>query len=55
MAICIRYLHLHEIDENSLFSEERLALEELLQDSDLFDDYYVPNDFNIYCSWEAWE
>lgn len=54
-AICIRYLLLHEIDLNSLFSEERLALEELPQDSDLFGDFHAPNDFSLCCSWEAWE
>lgn len=55
MAICIRYLLLHEINNVGLFSEECLALEELPQDSNLFNDNGVPNDYDPYCSWEAWE
>lgn len=55
LAICIRYLLVHEIGENSLFSEERWALEELPQDPDLFDDDDVPNDFSLQCSWDKWE
>jgi len=55
LAICIRYLLLHEIGENSLFSQERLALEELPYDPGLFDDNPAPSDFSLYCSWEAWE
>ncbi|KAK3994874.1 hypothetical protein QBC44DRAFT_367073 [Cladorrhinum sp. PSN332] len=55
LAICIRYLLLHEINNVGLFSEECLALEELPQDPDLFNDNGVPNNYDPYCSWEAWE
>ncbi|KAK3332634.1 hypothetical protein B0T19DRAFT_439454 [Cercophora scortea] len=60
LAICIRYLLLHEINNVGLFSAEHLALEELPQDSDLFNDdngNQVPanNDYDPCCSWEAWE
>lgn len=55
-AICIRY-PLQEIDQNSLFSDERLALQELPQDVDLFGDDQVPNhsSLDMHCLWEVWE
>ncbi|KAK0642064.1 hypothetical protein B0T16DRAFT_462079 [Cercophora newfieldiana] len=54
LTICIKYLLLQEINITSLFSEERLALEELPQVSNLFDDS-EPNNYTAQCSWEAWE
>ncbi|KAK0712951.1 hypothetical protein B0T26DRAFT_803888 [Lasiosphaeria miniovina] len=44
LAISVRYLLLHEIGENNLLAEERLVLEELPQDPDLFDDDHVPTE-----------
>jgi len=56
-AICIRYLLLQEIDQNTLFSDESVVLQELPQDPDPFSDGYEPDDSNLdmHCSWEAWE
>ncbi|KAK0703227.1 hypothetical protein B0T26DRAFT_876304 [Lasiosphaeria miniovina] len=54
LAISVSYL-LHEIGENNQLAEERLALEELPQDPDLFDNDHMPTEVSLYCSWEAWE
>ncbi|TPX14511.1 uncharacterized protein E0L32_005475 [Thyridium curvatum] len=55
LATCIRYLLLPEINQINLFSEERLAIEELPQDPELFKENREPNDYDHYCSWEVWE
>ncbi|KND92704.1 Vegetative incompatibility protein HET-E-1, partial [Tolypocladium ophioglossoides CBS 100239] len=54
LDVCIRYLLLDDIGYIDLFSEEHLAIEELPQGLDLFDND-VPNDYDPYCTWEAWE
>lgn len=55
LDICIRYLLLRDIGEVALFSPEYLAIEELPQDTSLFRDDDEVNDFDMTCSWEAWE
>ncbi len=56
LDICIRYLLLHDIGAIALFSEEQLAIEELPQECDLFDDSGVePSNYDPYCTWEVWE
>ncbi|MBE3044362.1 hypothetical protein IMZ48_17705, partial [Candidatus Bathyarchaeota archaeon] len=55
LNICVRYLLLDEIDEIYLFSEEQVALENLPQTSNLFDDDEGPVEYDGNCSWEAWE
>ncbi|KAG2004120.1 hypothetical protein GB937_009137 [Aspergillus fischeri] len=42
LDICIRYLLLDDIDQRSLFSEEQMAIAELPQDDDLFNDNKEP-------------
>ncbi|PKX89144.1 NACHT domain protein [Aspergillus novofumigatus IBT 16806] len=53
--ICIRYLLLDEIGQRSLFSEEQMAIAELPQDDDLFDENKEPVQYDRYCTWESWE
>jgi hypothetical protein len=55
LNICIGYLLLHEIGNVDLCSEESLAIEELPQYADLFDDYCQPDDYDAHCSWKVWE
>ncbi|KAI2813708.1 hypothetical protein CBS115989_9222 [Aspergillus niger] len=55
LDICIRYLLLTEIDDQYLFSEEQIAMSELPQESDLFNDEKEPAKYDTHCSWEAWE
>ncbi|RYO93538.1 hypothetical protein DL763_004334 [Monosporascus cannonballus] len=57
LDICIRYLMLDEIGNTNLFSEELLAIEELPQEIDLFDDNNdrEPIEYDPSCTWEAWE
>lgn len=55
MDICVRYLLLEEIDQIDLFSEEQVALENLPQAFDLFDNDEGPAELDMNCSWEAWE
>ncbi|RYP45020.1 hypothetical protein DL768_008585 [Monosporascus sp. mg162] len=57
LQTCIRYLMLDEISNTDLFSEELLAIEELPQEIDLFDDSNdgEPIEYDPSCSWEAWE
>jgi hypothetical protein len=55
LDICIRYLLLQDIGEKDLFSEETLAIEELPQGIDLFNDDTEPNEYDPYCTWEAHE
>lgn len=55
LNICIRYLLLAEIGNTDLFSKEQVAIEELPQDFELFDDDREPVEYDPYCTWEAWE
>lgn len=55
LDICIRYLLLEEIGNRDLFSEEQVAIAELPQESDLFNDNEGPVEYNPYCTWETWE
>ncbi len=55
LNICIRYLLLDEIGNIDLFLEEQVAIEELPQEFDLFDDDGQPVEYDPYCTWEAWE
>ncbi|GKZ25938.1 hypothetical protein AbraIFM66951_002452 [Aspergillus brasiliensis] len=55
LDICIRYLLLDDIGNRDLFSQEQMAIAELPQDVDLFEDKEGPVDYNPYCSWETWE
>ncbi|KAG9240034.1 hypothetical protein BJ878DRAFT_562488 [Calycina marina] len=53
--ICIRYLLLDDFGHTDLFSEEQVAIEELSQEFDLFNDDEEPTDYDPGCTWEAWE
>lgn len=55
LDICIRYLLLDEIGNRDLFSEEQVAIAELPQESDLFNDNEGAVEYNRYCTWETWE
>lgn len=55
LDICVRYLLLGEIGVKLVFSEEQIAISELPQASDLFNDEKDPVKYNSHCSWEAWE
>lgn len=55
LDICIRYLLLDDIGNRDLFSQEQMAIAELPQDDNLFEDNEEPADYNPYCSWETWE
>ncbi len=52
--ICIRYLLLYEIDNTPFFSAEHLAIEELPEEVDLFDNKELA-EYDLGCTWEAWE
>jgi hypothetical protein len=54
LEICIDYLMLDEIGSTPLFSEEQIAIDELPQDFDLFNDT-EPFEYDRHCTWEAWE
>ncbi|KAG9188865.1 hypothetical protein G6011_07570 [Alternaria panax] len=54
LGVCIDYLMLDEIGSIPLFSEEQLAIDELPQDFDLFNDS-EPFEYDRHCTWEAWE
>ena len=53
--VCIRYLLLEEIEHNDLFSVEQMAIEELPQECDVFEDNREPVQYNPHCTWEDWE
>ncbi|KFY59291.1 hypothetical protein V496_05718 [Pseudogymnoascus sp. VKM F-4515 (FW-2607)] len=55
LDVCTRYLLLDDIGRINLFSEEQLAIEELPQEYDLFDDNDKPTDYDPCCTWEVWE
>ena len=55
LNLCVRYLLLDEIDNTDLFSEEQVAIQELPQEFDLFNDDGKPVEYDRYCTWEAWE
>ncbi|CAI7655755.1 unnamed protein product [Penicillium pancosmium] len=50
-----QYLLLDEISTEVLFSDEQLAIAELPQEIDLFNDGEESVDYDPYCSWESWE
>jgi hypothetical protein len=54
LGLCIDYLMLDEIGSTPLFSEEQIAIDELPQDFDLFNDN-EPFEYDRHCTWEAWE
>ncbi|CAN9290739.1 unnamed protein product [Alternaria alternata] len=54
LGICIDYLMLDEIGSTLLFSEEQIAIDELPQDFDLFNDS-EPLEYDRHCTWETWE
>ncbi|KAJ9269456.1 hypothetical protein DTO212C5_4519 [Paecilomyces variotii] len=55
LDICIRYLLLDDIGKKDLFSEEQVAIAELPQEFDLFNDDDEPVDYDPYCTWQSWE
>ncbi|KAI9739902.1 MAG: hypothetical protein M1818_004958 [Claussenomyces sp. TS43310] len=55
LNICIKYLLLEEIGRIELFTEEQVAIEELPQEFDLFNDVGDSTDYDVRCTWEAWE
>lgn len=54
LDVCINYLLLEEIGSFHLFSEEQVAINELPQEFDLFEDTDL-SEYDPYCTWEAWE
>ncbi|EKG09569.1 NACHT nucleoside triphosphatase [Macrophomina phaseolina MS6] len=54
LNICIDYLLLEEIGGSDLFSEEQVAIDELPQEFDLFNET-ESFEYDPHCSWEAWE
>ncbi|KIX03675.1 uncharacterized protein Z518_07228 [Rhinocladiella mackenziei CBS 650.93] len=54
LDVCINYLLLDEIGSVHLFSEEQVAINELPQEFDLFEDT-ESFEYDPYCTWEAWE
>lgn len=55
LDICIRYLLLDDIGNRDLFSEEQMAIAELPQEVDLFNDDEESVEYDPYCTWESWE
>lgn len=55
LDVCLRYLVLDDIDCNSLFSAHQMGIDELPQETDLFDETTKPAEYNSNCSWEEWE
>ena len=55
LDVCIRYLLLDDIGSTGLFSDEQVAIQELPQECDLFNDDAEPPDYDPYCTWEVWE
>ena len=54
LDVCMDYLLLDEIGSCRLFSEEQIAIEELPQECDLFDDVDL-SEYDPHCTWEVWE
>ncbi|KAF2472361.1 uncharacterized protein BDR25DRAFT_341809 [Lindgomyces ingoldianus] len=54
LDICIEYLLLDEIGSCPLFSGEQIAINELPQEIDLFNDRET-FEYDRYCTWETWE
>ena len=52
---CVRFLLLDEVGNTDLFFEEQVAIQELPQEVDLFNDDGEPVEYDPYCTWEAWE
>jgi hypothetical protein len=52
--VCINYLLLDEIGSFHLFSEEQVAINELPQEFDLFEDTDLSG-YDPCCTWEVWE
>lgn len=55
LSICTRCLLLDGICTEVLFSDEQLAIAELPQDIDLFNDNEESSEYDPYCCWESWE
>lgn len=55
LDVCVKYLLLNEIGNTDIFLEEQVAILELPQEFDLFDDDGKPVEYDRYCTWEAWE
>jgi hypothetical protein len=55
LNVCLRYLALDEIGQNQLFSAHQMAIDELPQQVDLFEEQTEPAEYNPACSWEDWE
>lgn len=54
LNVCIDYLLLDEIGSFHLFSDTQVAIDELPQEVDLFEDT-KPHKYDASCSWEEWE
>lgn len=55
LDICIRFLLLDDFGHITLFSEEQIAIEELPQEFDLFNNDEEPTDYDPCQTWEVWE
>ncbi|KAF2440432.1 hypothetical protein P171DRAFT_394849 [Karstenula rhodostoma CBS 690.94] len=54
LDLCIKYLLLEEIGSSNLFSDEQIAIDELPQEVDLFNDR-ESFEYDPHCTWEVWE
>jgi hypothetical protein len=55
LDVCLKYLALDDIGHNQLFSAHQIAIDELPQEVDLFDEATEPVEYSSNCSWEEWE
>lgn len=55
LNICVKYLLLDDIDNRDLFPEELVAIAELPQGFDLFDEDKESVQYDPYCTWDSWE
>ncbi|ETI26828.1 hypothetical protein G647_10274 [Cladophialophora carrionii CBS 160.54] len=53
LDVCMNYLLLDEIGSFHLFSEQQVAINELPQEFDLFEDTDL-SEYDPYCTWEVW-
>lgn len=52
LDICIKYLLLNDIGHINIFSNEQVAIDELSQEFDLFDDDKELVEYDSRCTWE---
>lgn len=55
LDICVKYLLVDDMASRDLFSDRQVAIAELPQESDLFNDNEQLVEYDPYCTWESWE